>query len=77
MPFCKTCGTFYPKSMGICPKCNANELLEQQADAAPPPLTPEAEHALKKRRWITIIVGLPMLIGLIYGIYYVVRQLQS
>jgi hypothetical protein len=75
MPFCKTCGTFYPKSLGVCPSATPTSCWNSKRTQYPP-ARPEAEYALKKRRWIAIIVGLPMLIGFIYGIYYIVKLLQ-
>lgn len=75
MPFCKTCGTYYPKSLGVCPKCNADELLLSAPE--PEPLTQEEEKALRKRRWVGICIGIPAMIALIYLLYYIRMQFNG
>lgn len=81
MPFCKTCGTFYTKSLGICPQCNAETLLsEASALASAPvdaPLTLEETKRMRLRRWLGLCIGIIALIGLIYALYYIRMILQS
>ncbi len=77
MPFCKICGTFYPKSLGVCPKCNEKQILEEQPEAVRPASLSEAEASRQRQRsWIGICIGVPALIGLLYGIYYVMQLLS-
>ncbi len=75
MPFCKTCGTYFPKSLGVCPTCNAHEVLHTQDE--PPALAPEEQKKFLLRRWLSICVLVPGLIGFIYLIYYIMFQLKS
>lgn len=76
MPFCKKCGTFYPNSLGDCPKCNANALLEEQ----PPELqaaemSEEEASRARRKSWIQILIGVPALIGLLYLVAYLMKVL--
>jgi len=76
MPFCKTCGTFYPKSMGICPKCNAEQILQEQPEGVRPlEMTEEELKEKRKRGWIGICIGVPGLIALLYVIGLVMKVL--
>ena len=70
MPFCKKCGSFYTKALGVCPACNAEEQMRKQ----------EEEHAQEKpekngsgeikRRWTGILIFVPAMIAFIYLIIY-------
>lgn len=79
MPFCKKCGTVYPKSMGVCPSCNAKEQLAlHQAQAQGVPYeSPEEERAVKKRRWIALCIAVPGLIAFLYAIGYIMKSLSQ
>lgn len=77
MPFCKTCGTFYTKSLGICPQCNAEALLSEASAPVNAPLPPEETKRMRLRRWLGLCIGIIALIGLIYALYYIRRILQS
>ncbi|MDO4493610.1 MAG: hypothetical protein Q4C53_06975 [Clostridia bacterium] len=73
MPFCKQCGTFYPDSLGVCPKCNpSNAEAEKQAQNAP-----VADPKTVKRQWIAILIGIPSLILMYWIIGYVLKFVQS
>ncbi|MDD3920219.1 MAG: hypothetical protein PHO41_03485 [Eubacteriales bacterium] len=80
MPFCKTCGTFYPNSMEVCPKCNAKVVQEQieQAEAqAPSTMTEEEIKAARKKSWIQILIGVPAFIGLIYLLIWLMKIISG
>ncbi|HOF94124.1 MAG TPA: hypothetical protein PKX46_02520 [Clostridia bacterium] len=74
MPFCKECGTFYTRSVGICPKCNEAELLKAHKEEACPN---DEEHKQKaKASWLKLILGLPAFILFIAGLYYIWHSLS-
>lgn len=76
MPFCKKCGTFYPNSLGVCPKCNANDILAEQPPEIQYAEMDEGEAAKHRRRaWIGILIGVPGFIALIYFIYLLMKVL--
>lgn len=75
MPFCKTCGTFYTKSLGICPQCNADSLLTAAADSLPAP--PQEPTHMRLRRWLGLCIGIIALIAIIYAMYYIRLKLQQ
>ena len=58
--FCKTCGTLYTDSLGVCPKCNAAAAARAAEQATAP--APPADAAQRKRQWIAICLGVPSLI---------------
>ncbi len=77
MPFCKTCGTFYPKSLGVCPKCNADEiLLERREAVAPKEMKEEDAGMLGRRSWLQLLIGVPALILFLYGMFYMISRLS-
>lgn len=79
MPFCKECGTFYPNSLEICPKCNARA-LQSEMDAqqnGESPMTDAELRAARKKSWIQICIGVPALIGAIYGIMYLMKLISG
>lgn len=69
--FCKQCGTLYTDSLGVCPKCSTKE-TEEQARAAEIASAP-AERDSVKRNWIAIVIGIPALIALLYGVTWLFR----
>lgn len=76
MPFCKACGSFYTKSLGVCPKCNAEErLLEYNAAQAEHPAPSETPKE-RKRRWITLVIGIPGLIVFLYLMALITKLLS-
>lgn len=75
MRFCKKCGTPYTKSLGVCPKCNAQQWLERSPEEAKTDLSEQELQAKRKRSWIGILIGVPALIGFLYGIYYIIKLL--
>lgn len=78
MPFCKACGTYYTKSLGVCPKCNEAEVLAQlESEPTPPQEPPEGQRNALRRRWLGIVLGIPALIAFIYALYYIRMVLQS
>lgn len=64
MKFCKTCGTLYTDSLGVCPKCNA-AAAARAAEQAKEPVAP-VDAAQRKRQWIAICLGVPCLILFLY-----------
>ncbi|MDL2258492.1 hypothetical protein LJC42_05000 [Eubacteriales bacterium OttesenSCG-928-K08] len=77
MPFCKSCGTLYTKSLGVCPKCNAEQKMEEQnLEATPADESPAEAKRHTRRRWLAILLGIPALIVFIYlmGLFMKVFQ---
>ena len=70
MKYCKKCGVLYDGSLPQCPKCNTAIAEHAQQPG------PEAPRAVKIRQWITLCIGIPLLIGLIYLLIYMVKTLS-
>ena len=67
MKFCKNCGTLYDDSKVDCPRCTAKELEPDYDALAYDGAMDEAKAAkLRKKSWIQLIIGVPVLIGVIY-----------
>ena len=73
--FCKKCGTLYNPKVGPCPKCAAEQL---SGDPGEPEQMSEAEaNRRRKTAWIQLIVGIPLFIGFIYLLIYLVRLIKG
>lgn len=56
MKYCRKCGVLY--STSVCPKCG---ILEPETEESNVP----ADPSVVRKQWIGILIGIPMLIGLI------------
>ncbi|MDL2235551.1 hypothetical protein LJC07_05265 [Christensenellaceae bacterium OttesenSCG-928-L17] len=82
MPFCKQCGSYYTKSLGVCPRCNAGEKMEeylqaQALDDAAREAESEPKSNMLRRRWVSLIIGVPALIAFLYLMAYIVKLLLA
>lgn len=68
MKLCKNCNTLYSSSLSVCPKCGVDS--EAIEDAA----LREAKPGEVRRQWTLILLGVPLLIILLYGIALFVKQ---
>lgn len=59
MKYCKKCGVLY--ATDVCPKCGIVFPDEQTR-----PVMEKPEHV--RRSWVILVIGIPVLIGVIYGI---------
>ena len=75
--FCKTCGSYYTKSLGVCPKCNAAEKLQEYQQSEANSFSGEPRERLLRRRWITLIIGIPGLIAFLYLMSYIMKLLME
>lgn len=64
MKFCKTCGTLYAASLGVCPKCNP--ILREHEEQIEKDTNAPADAQQRKRQWISICIGVPALILFLY-----------
>ena len=76
--FCRQCGTLYNDSGGECPKCAANKLLceDPTGHATNAEMTPEQASRARRSAWISIAIGVPLFIGIIYIIVYIMKLLS-
>lgn len=72
MKFCKECGTLYDEKQIDCPKCASKNIPvnEAQMDEA-------AAQKARKRSWLQILIGVPLFIGAIYLIIYLMQSIGS
>ncbi len=77
--FCKNCGTLYDDSFGPCPKCEEKRILEEDPDAhaVNGRMTPEQAARARRSAWISIGIGVPLLIGIIYILVYLMKLIAS
>lgn len=70
MKYCKNCRIFYSDSAAACPKCGVDS-EKARAEAIS---SEAAEHKRVVRDWIFIAIGVPLFIGLIYLLVYILRS---
>lgn len=77
--FCKACGTLYNDKAGACPRCASRKLLEEDPGGGAVNRGMSEEELARARRssWIGILVGVPLFIGAIYLIYFLIKLLGS
>lgn len=75
--FCKSCGTLYNDRAGGCPKCTARKILDENADGGSVDRNMSGEELKKARRksWIGILIGVPLFIGGIYLLFFIIKLL--
>lgn len=70
MKYCKRCHILYSSCAAACPKCGADEAARKNAASAEPC---EADKKTVRRDWIWLAVGIPLLIGIMYLIVFLVK----
>lgn len=69
MRYCKKCRILYSDKAAACPKCGIDADKAKEEEIA-------SEKAGQKRvalDWLWIVIGVPLLIGLIYLFVYILR----
>ncbi len=74
MKYCKKCGVLYDESLPGCPKCNPvlETILQDRKDNAP-----QADKKTIKKQWIMLLIGVPALILVLYGVIWLMRELTT
>jgi hypothetical protein len=76
--FYKSCGTLYDDKAGGCPKCEAGRFLEEEeGDALNREMSGEELKKARRNSWIGILVGVPLFIGGIYLIFFIIKLLGT
>lgn len=77
--FCKSCGTLYDDKAGGCPKCEAGRLPEEEegGDVLSREMSGEELKKARRNSWIGILVGVPLFIGGIYLIFFIIKLLGT
>ena len=70
MKYCEKCHTLYSSDAASCPKCGVQEPASEAADTP----APESRGA-RVRDWIWLAVGIPLFIGFIYLIVYIIKTI--
>ena len=68
MKFCKKCGILYSEVLIACPKCGSADVSEETREALP---------GEKRRQWLSLILGIPALILLLYLIGWLIKGLSA
>jgi uncharacterized membrane protein YvbJ len=68
MKYCKRCHILYSNSAAACPKCG----ISKPEEGAEPQ---KADKKAVRRDWIMLAVGIPLFIGAIYLIIYLIKIL--
>lgn len=78
MKYCKRCGVLYSDAAKDCPRCKIPlETVPDGVVMKPEDISPEELKERKKKDWIAICIGVPVLFGIIFGIYYLMKVLQG
>ena len=72
MKYCKTCRTFYSDEAAVCPKCGI-DAARAKAEAVS---SEKAEQKKVIKDWIWLVIGVPLFIGLIYLLVYILRSIN-
>ena len=67
MKYCKKCGVLY--ATDVCPKCGI-----EYPDETQPPAEEKPERI--RRGWIALVIGVPALIGVIYGVITLLSRIK-
>ena len=68
MKYCKRCHILYSSAAAACPKCG----IKAPEESSEPP---KADKKAVRRDWIMLAVGIPLFIGAIYLIIYLIKIL--
>lgn len=71
MKYCKNCRIFYSDEAAACPKCG----IDAQRAASEEISSEKAEHKRVALDWLWLVIGVPLLIGLIYLFVYIFRNI--
>lgn len=72
MKYCKNCHILYSSEAAACPKCGITP--PEQKEGAEGGQAP-ADKAEVRRDWLWLIIGVPVLIGVIYLAVFILKQL--
>ncbi len=67
MKRCEKCRTLYSDEAAVCPKCGVKEPEETEAEDRP--------GRAAVRDWIWLVIGIPLFIGLMYLLVYIIKLL--
>ena len=70
MRYCRRCHILYSSQAAACPKCGVADSKAKAAESSDSP----ADNASVRRDWLWILIGVPVLIGVIY---FFVKLLNS
>ena len=71
MKYCKSCHILYSDAAGACPKCGV--IQPEKAPAKNDAPQQSADKRSVRRDWLWIAVGVPLFIGLIYLLVYLIK----
>ena len=69
MKYCRNCHILYSSAAAACPKCG---ITEPKAD---PPTGQKPESRAVRRDWLWILIGVPVLIGVVYLLILLLKSL--
>lgn len=70
MKYCKKCHILYSSFAAACPKCGAEEAAAAARNAA---RSDEADKKTVRRDWLWLVIGIPLLIGIMYLIVFLTK----
>lgn len=70
MKYCKNCRILYSSQAAACPKCGIAEPKREGGQEQP---APDKEEI--RRDWIWLVIGVPILIGVIYLLILLLKSL--
>lgn len=71
MRYCKKCHILYSSEAAACPKCGCDAEAAKRSETA----DEKAPESDVKRDWLWLIIGIPLLIGLIYLFVYIFKMI--
>ncbi len=71
MKYCENCRSFYSDDAAACPKCGIDDEKAKAEEIA----SGEAEHKRVVLDWLWLLIGVPLLIGLVYLFVYIIKYL--
>lgn len=78
MKYCKRCGVLFSDAANECRRCKIPlEMVPDGVMMKEGDITPEELKGKKKKDWIVLCIGVPVLFGIIFGIYYLMKILQG
>ena len=75
MRYCKNCHILYSSEAAACPKCGIAQPDGQPQEAPRGGEQPAADKKAVRRDWLWLIIGVPILIGVIYAAVFILKQL--
>ncbi|MBQ3108708.1 MAG: hypothetical protein IJP37_01450 [Clostridia bacterium] len=78
MKYCPRCGVLFSDAANECRRCKIPlEMVPDGVVMKEGDITPEELKEKKKKDWIAICIGVPVLFGIIFGIYFLMKILQG